>query len=299
MKVVSLRLCALALLIFALESGAPGDAQPSSGTDSNTIIVNGHRLPAATLEARVSRFVRGRGKYSRIDQITMWRDPVCPLVRNLPAAYGAFISARIEEIARNVGAPTIQQCSPNIEIIFTPQPQTVMDEVAVHSPTLLGFHFAPNTRALATVTKPIQAWYVTATSNGVQTVIDGPLNPQPGGTAGSRLTHGLQSVLMHVLILVNTNEISGRPVGPIADYLAMLSLSQITAQEQGRCVDVASMTNLFSADCPDTLKPQSLTIADMAYLEGIYSMGPSDIGSLQRSAIFSRMVRRMRGGAGA
>jgi hypothetical protein len=230
---------------------------------------------------------------SKIDQLTRWIDPVCPVVRNPPPGFDQFISARIKAIAASVGAPSKEPCRPNIEIIFTAQPQTVMDGVAEHDPILLGYHFVHGKRDAAKVTQPIQAWYVTATTNGMQTYTDDPYHGTPGGAAGSRLSHGLQSVFSHILILANTDKIAGYPVGPIADYIAMLALSQAKAEDN--CTEFSSIMDLMSSDCADADKPASLTFADKAYLEGLYAMKPTLIGSLQRSSISEHMVRSLNG----
>jgi hypothetical protein len=216
---------------------------------------------------------------------------VCPEVKNLPAGFSAFISARIKAIAKSVGAPTKEACKPNIEIIFTAQPQIVMDRVAKDAPILLGYHFVHSTVAAAKVTRPIQAWYITATGNAMETYIDDPYHGTPGGAAGSRLSHGLRSVFSHILVLADTDKVAGYPVGPVADYIAMLVLSQ--AQAQDDCAELPSILDLMSPNCAGPDKPQSLTIADKAYLEGLYSMNSTLIGSLQKSSVIEHMVQSL------
>ena len=78
-------------------------------------------------------------------------------------------------------------------------------------------------------------------------------------------------------------------MGPIADYIAMLALSQATAQDN--CAELPSILDLMSPDCPDAEKPQSLTVADKAYLEGLYAMDIGVIGPIQMSDISDHMMK--------
>jgi hypothetical protein len=291
--------CTSGLLAFLtltlLQSGAASqDAKPQShpydSAPPETVVVTGHRPAEKSLKAVVWKFVYAHATYSpKIDQLTRWVDPVCPVVRNLPPGFDQFIIARIKAIAASVGAPVKDDCTPNIEIIFTARPQTVMDGVAENDPRLLGYHFVHDTKKAAQVTQPIQAWYVTATSNEIETYLDDPYHGTPSGAPG-RLSHGLLSVFSHVLILANTDVLVGRPIGPVADYLAVLALSRSHAEDD--CVQLPSILDLLSDDCPE--KPESLTIADKAYLEGLYLMDKKQIGSLQRSNISEHMVRSLK-----
>src|SRR5215469_14106963 len=141
-------------------------------------------------------------------------------------------------------------------------------------------------------TAPIQAWYVTATSNEISTMRDDPnstffstamgggsvaLNPktgrsfsgggavaQTGFPGGSRISTRDYSEFAYVTILVNSEKVAGHPIGPIADYIAMLALAEAKAPDN--CSELASILDYLAPDCSE--KPQSLTYADKAYLEG-------------------------------
>jgi hypothetical protein len=266
---------------------APADTASSS---TETVIVTGRRPSREERDKVVWNFVYAHAKLApKIDQLSRWLVPVCPGVQNLPAAYGGFITTRIREIAKSVGAPVGDNCRKNIEIVFTSDPQSYMDGIAEKAPQLLGYHYVHQTKDLATVTKPIQAWYVTATSNRIDSYVDDPYHAAPAGTPGSRISHGEISVFDRILIVADTSKVSGYPVGQIADYLAMLSLSE--AEAPGDCAELPSILGLFAPDCPETRKAQSITAADKAYLTGLYAMDPDEIGSLQKSAIANHMLR--------
>jgi hypothetical protein len=285
----------LTLLTLPLPA-ASQDKKPLTGNDAappETVIVTGKKPPdQKTLDDVVRAFVDAHAKYSpKIDQLTRWVNPVCPEVRNLPAGYSDFITKRIKAIAASVGAPTKEPCKLNIEIIFSADPQAILDKVAASDPRLLGYHFVHDADKSAKVTQPIQAWYVTSTSNAMETFIDDPYKGAPSGELGSHFSHGLYSVFNHALIIVNTDRVAGYPIGPVADYIAMLALSQ--SQAPDNCNDLDSILDYMSANCAQ--KPESLTVADKTYLEGLYHMGKWDIGSLQKSSVSEHMQDSLSG----
>jgi hypothetical protein len=276
-----------ALTFVGIAAWTPGHAQTPQD-DRRDIVVTG-RLDPPTLAQEIRRFVRGHARLTRIDQLARWREPVCPRVLNLPSAYANFITDRITTVAREAGAPTQADCSPNVTIVFTTEPQAVLDSIRAENPLYLGAHFINQRDRLATMTRPIQGWYVTATSNHLQTAIDEPMRDPLSGATGSRLTHGLQSVFVHVLILVDQNQVAGAEIGPISDYVSMLALTDIR-EESWACGGLVTIMELFST-CGEA--PQQLTTPDRAFLQGLYTMDEEAIVSLQRAHIAGRMRDRI------
>ena len=113
-----------------------------------------------------------------IHQITRWRTGICPSTRGLETEMNAFVTARVRAIAATVGAPRQDSpdCKANVQILFTLEPQKVLDAVAKQDSRMLGFHYSREDKALVTMTRPIQGWYVTSTRNfkGIE-IIDDPL----------------------------------------------------------------------------------------------------------------------------
>ena len=290
-------LAVAAALLAIVAEAFPSRAQetktastPATAAPPETVVVTGQRPGREAREKIVWNFVYSHAKLApKIDQLSRWIAPVCPEVRNLPPAFAMFITNRIKAVAKSVGAPLREPCRTDIEIIFTSDPQALMNVVAAKNPELLGYHYVHDTDAVASVKRPIQAWYVTATSNRVRTYIDDPYHPAPSGTPGSRLSRGQLSVFDHLLIVADSAKVAGYPAGEIADYLAMLSLSE--ADAPGDCGELPSILDLLSSGCPAPEKPHSLTAADTAYLDGLYAMDPDEIGSLQKSAIANHILR--------
>jgi hypothetical protein len=264
---------------FAQHAAPP----PASKAPPESVTVVGQRPTREQRDKIVWDFVYAHAKLApRIDQLSRWTVPICPEVLNLPGGFADFITARIKAVAKSAGAPVADPCKKNVEIVFTSDPQAFIDDVAKKKPMTLGYHFLHQIEAMAKVTKPIQTWYVTATSNLLETYIDDPYHPPPSGRPGSRLSHGQISVFANVLILVDSKKAAGYSVGEIADYLAMLSLSE--ADAPNNCGELPSILDLMSPDCA-AAAPEALTAADKSYLEGLYAMEEDEIGSLQKSGI--------------
>jgi len=144
---LSIRAAFVALLaVVALPSSTLSEDANSplgySASPPEVVVVTGHRPGAEHLDTVVWNYVYAHGKLSdKIGQVTRWRAPVCPEVRNLPPAFDAFIKARIKAIAASVGAPVKEPCRINVEVIFSAEPQAIMDRVAESDPVLLGYHF--------------------------------------------------------------------------------------------------------------------------------------------------------------
>jgi hypothetical protein len=259
-------------------------------------------------------FVRSYAKPERSGQIGRWAEAVCPTTIGLSPSLDAYVSERIETLAGLVGAPGPKQvgCRPNIEIIFTDEPQKVMEEVAVQKEgAFLGFHYAAQEAALRSVRHPIEARYLTSTQDAtgassadVETgsTFHGSLVSAIGSSAGSsnanglvtygcapsRFTHCTSSFYTNILIVADANAMIGRKLGPIADYIAVLALSH--AQSLDECGTLPTILDLFAAKCGDRSAPGGWTPNDLAYLKGLYSMDPEGELFMEKGAIADRMT---------
>jgi hypothetical protein len=162
--------------------------------------------------------------------------------------------------AVHVRLRTRQPCKPNVLIIFTTEPQRLMDDVAARKPRLLGFQYIANIPKVKTMDHPIQAWYVTGSQ----------------GTGG-----------------VETDDIWAHyPIGSISDYVAMATLSQTRIIDG--CGELPSILDLMAPDCKSE-KSEAITGGDMAYLRALYSIDMRKELFLQRAEIESRMMQEFAG----
>jgi hypothetical protein len=260
----------------------------------------------------------------RLDQVARWAQPVCVTVQGLPLSANAEVKARVEEAASALKVPVKGAgCPPNLQIVFTDQPQAFMDKVADEHERLLGYWHHRDRDKLKTVTRPVQAWYVTGTGgSGTDTV---PLEfefVKAGGQAGTnqpprrgtvgRQPHGFQyddednywwgstgcgdnphftacltSEFQDVLVVVDTRRMGDYGPGLISDYVVMLSLAQPKSLDG--CNVLPSVLDLFSQGCSN-FAMEGLTRADVAYLTALYKTNLEGRKAVQQTDIAEKMA---------
>ena len=300
---------AILLLLFVLASGA--SAQPNPPADIEKIIVSAPKYNFAVTPNAISHVFIGSFAMPSLllGTIPRWQTGICPEIRGLRPDLADFISRRLLEIAAQAGAPVKEKsCAPNLSVTFTPEPQKLLDNIRAKDAEALGYHGA------VIISHPIQAWYSTGTVDidghvfkDVETIYhDDTINPfmvppkfivtsstpmpkvegMPGRT-------GLKSRFLGVFIIVDSHQTANLQVNAVADYLAMLALSQTKAYDS--CQMVPSIANLIAPDCDDKLKPDSATASDMAYLKGLYAKDAGASLIVQQDQIAGEMATALGG----
>ncbi len=137
---------------------------PQNSHPLQEVQVTASKLDRRTLKRVAIQFVKLHGAVSPvIRQIGRWQADVCPRVTGLNSAASALVSRRVEEVAQSVGAPTRgvgKRCTVNVEIVFTPEPQQLLNHIAKAYPELLG-----SSRSVGDTVfhRAIQSWYLTGT----------------------------------------------------------------------------------------------------------------------------------------
>ena len=195
-------------------------------------------------------------------------------------------------------------------MLFTDRPQTIVDTLASRTHgQVLGLHFVGETQALIRVTRPVQAWYITGTS-GDDNSQDKRIDPDAtvdsehahvridqayGGEldtgTGSLVPPQNRSQFVNVLIVVDAGKLAGHEIGPVADYIAMLALSQAATLDA--CSPLPSILDVFAAHCTTRPTPTALTDSDLAFLKALYSSDLSTSGSFARTRVAHAMARDM------
>jgi hypothetical protein len=306
------------------------DTRSTAEQPLQEVTVTGTRaLDHRALSRAVSGFVQSHSAPStRINQIGRWHQYVCPLVTGLQPAGRDFITRDIVDVARGVGAPTGpvgKTCPITVEIVFTPDPQALLDRVAKVYRPLLGLYPASQMRKVTTFSRPIQAWYETGTrsmdqmqmpipgmgaGSSAQNFGAGPgaevplvtggqidsevtaMGMQPSGTAGSYLGHRIRSEFVHVLIIADSRQLERYPLHSIADYIALLSLTRMAQLDH--CAPLPSITDLLAGACA-TPVPDALTAADRAYLKGLYSADLEQNLNIEQVEVRDQMMRAIEG----
>jgi hypothetical protein len=259
-------------------------------------------------------------------KIARWEHPICPVVAGQNPHFTNFITQRVKYIALAAGAPvnTEASCTPNIEIVFTTTPQDLLDTVSRDDQHYLGyFSSVAQKKALATVIRPIQAWYATESTdikgrrrldtgrsivggttvenfNSLSTSSSGDIGSNTGGTAltdmppffastGNHLNDGIHTGFVHVLIVIDSTKLAGQGIVPLADYISMLALTQLNSLDA--CQDLPSIVNRMAPDCGRAV--DGLTKYDLAYLGALYHMTTGRNMVLQQGEIGDLMTDRL------
>lgn len=253
-----------------------------------------------------------------LDQMARWNVPVCPMAAGVPKEFARFVEKRIREVAAEVGAPVREGCKQNVSIIFTPEPQTIVNEIRRRSSAFLGYHHSTaRGDELARVTHPIQAWHMTGTrdlrgnleadnprgqTNTLVITYPNPAPPPdmvtiylPNASArtvtGGRLGNGLSSEFTHALIVADINWAQGPEIGTVADAMAVLALSRPALPDN--CRSLASILDLLAKHCPRAAETKAITPADLAFLRGLYRMKPDDFLAKQQNEVAYQMQQAL------
>jgi hypothetical protein len=279
---------------LANSSGEPGPSKAAN--DLSGVTVTAPQKPNPLVNP-ASQFVRQHLPQAQSDQYPRFRDDICVKVIGLPPEFNAFVAKRIVELAGQVRAPVAKaaSCVANVHVIFTPQPQAQLDDIARRKDILIGFHFTSQLEKLTTVNRPVQAWYVTRTRDTTGNSWIEVANPcpwgapgcgdRPIGRAGSRLGNDMSAEVVHSLILADTNKVAGEKIDAIADYIAVLALAKWQGVE--RCNAIPTILNLMADGCEAA--PQAVTETDLALLTALYTVDPREFGAQQRMSIADRM----------
>jgi hypothetical protein len=319
----------LALLLLVQGAAAQSAGAPSSPDQHiDTVQVTAPKVP---LDKAINNFVKSYAAPSiQADKIPKWASGICPMTEGLTPSLNLGVTALLKLVAAQVGAPvaTKAPCNTNVEIIFTRTPQAVLDDIAKNYEDLLGYHDVAQTKRIATMSHPIQAWYATATRDDNGSLVSDSAQQSPmcaeadaeiaaecgggikitgsrattacsiavqnfvkycGGrkVTGSRITDGLKSEFAYVTVVVDVNKLGELGIKSVANYVAMLALSQTQAFET--CQPLSSITNLMTTGCDSTFKPNTISSNDIAYLNALYKMNPDNMLGGQQSDIAHQM----------
>lgn len=301
---------ALALLgWFAIAAWAIASDVPAPLLQQVTVIAPRPPTPAQLAGESVPNFIlhHATAPVALGGQLTRWRVGICPKTRGLSSGFNAFVTARIRAVASSVGAPVKSEanCKVNLQILFTTEPQTAIDEIANASPMLIGNHYESQLRAMQAVHHPIQGWYVTATSGAYGsrvlddtarlniiwgTDIGHVVGTVPHCLPGSHLQTECSNEIINVILIADSRKVAGYTIGSISDYLAVLALSM--EQSPDRCDPLPSILDLMTPGCRNASKPSGVTAGDLAFLRALYQSDLSVVGALERSDIYAGMMRQ-------
>ena len=238
----------LAKLMFVAVGAVALAASPGRGAQADTPVVANPKDDAA-------RFVQSYATVNPFNYVVRYRARICIGVAGLPPDQAAKLKNRIEAVAQSLTQRLYafqQGCGgyKNVTIEFTGDPQRRLDEIAAKRPRVLGDKHS-DTYNVKTVSRPIQAWYQTRDC---------------GDVCGPERVY---KHLYETLVLVDQKRTAGADLTTIADYVAMLVLSEPRSPDQ--CQTLPSVLDLFTGPCQGRTAPTGLTPTDLAYLKAVYT----------------------------
>jgi hypothetical protein len=302
----------------AADQASSSSASSSAAAHQAEVVITGKR----ELTKKINTFVNQLTDFDAGDPargLARWEQHVCPLVAGLPAQYGEYILARLSDIAQAAGAPLAgRHCHPNLFIVVTTQPQTLLQGLEQrHRSVVFGSAAPTMVNDFIGSPRPVRTWYNTEqrTAEGLPLakmsfsgISSQYAVPVKGGEAilavspsssdaysfaanpwsqASHLTLNVVLVIDRAFVIVDPTRFKGVTLGQLADYVAMSGLAQI--KSDARLGDAPSILTLFER-APQAASA-GLTDWDRAFLRALYKTEHKSI--LQRREIALEMVRAM------
>ena len=267
----------------ALAQGAPAaPAQKPESTTVGEVVVQGRTQTTQSFAKDVEKFVLEEGHTGPLGQISRWAQPICPMTAGLSPGFAEFVNKRIEAIAARVGAPGSERCGKgvNVMVVFTTVPDELMADVRRHHEALLGFHGVGETRDLSAFRPPMKSWHVTMTRAPGYLAIDTPYTRLPNWGA-SHTPPPTKSEFAFALVVVDAKLLEGQAIGPVADRIAMLTLSNPAPRDS--CGPLPTIMDLLEPNCAADGSTEGLTSYDEAYLKALYAFKAHDYQGEDRS----------------
>ena len=300
--IVATSLACAPLVGAAAQGNQPASAdKTAASTTVGEVVVKGARKtkPSAAFQQAVSGFVAAQSQPSHIGLLARYMTPVCPSVVGLTQRFAEYISQRITEVAAQAGAPRGSCLRSNVRVVFTSQPQKLMDYVRAKDPGLLGYHFLQEERTLAAFQGPIDAWHMTGTRgwDGASWADDATNQKDPNVAKGGhyataslgagRLRGTVSSEFLFALVVVDSARVEKLPIGRIADQIAMMVLTN--PKRSRTCSALPTLLDSLNPDCPASASLVSFSPYDEALLKGLYASDAQATGATQRNDIAQRI----------
>ena len=276
----------LAFLLTAAQT-APAQQPPAPGEPpSGTIIVEGQRNPAKTID----NFVRDLTPAPMGGQLGRFEDPVCPVVLGMPAREAKLIHDRLRQVAGAVGmkvAPA--RCVPNLYLLVGGTKKEVIDGLDRKFPALLTGLSRRQIGALKQVPGPAVSWQILDRigADGMPLSLARmapdaePVRIVRGVGGISRISEQTKVKFVASLIMFEASALDGVTTRQLADYAAMRTFAATDPGSTGR-LPASSILELFQPGASPAEAPASVTWWDFAFLKSLYASTTAVTATAQR-----------------
>ena len=260
--------------------------------------------PLETVEVTASREKMRREIQTFVHKVTRlegefvgrWGVSICPLVVGPSDSQAQFIRHRLVEVqdtVRKYKSDPESKCRPNLFVIITDEAEQLIADWRVRDPGMFRWKSREGVSRSGGV-GPVRTWH-----NAIVEPADGSAStgsrlqvPKTSGKAScplkGRIEAGCWEHITAVVVLVDTRATGKVTLAQLADYISVVSLSQIDLSADLGGVD--SILRLFALPPPE-VPPAGLTEWDHAFLNGLYRASYSPMN--QQRDIEARMVREL------
>jgi hypothetical protein len=292
----------------ALAAYAPSEP----ATSNETIIVTGQKPDKATLRRETSAFVKRVTALPDENQYARRNEALCAVVTGIDDQYASRVSAKIAAVAEAVGLEVMREkCKPNLLVQFTADSNAYLTAVKKSQPRLLAGLRPEERLALFASQSPVRWWYSTESrdSGGQPIRLAGPpagllvagrdttgVLPTPNrgflrSYSASQIDTQLSVNLATTIVVVDVEKATGFPLDSVAAYATMVSLAQIKLSSEYS--SFPSILGIFKPSNLADKAPRDLTEWDYAYLRALYKIPSNRTARVQRTQIFSEMVKQL------
>jgi hypothetical protein len=238
------------------ETASPSPTKSANSVDSPAGETQSNN---SEMERNIRTFIQSVVAFHNDADYALWPVPVCPFVAGISPQQKEFMFSHLSGIAQAAGVlPTPANCSPNLFIYFTSDPDALLVKLRHSDPRLFDTPngLAPLNHFLNTA-RPIRVWY--------NDYIDSKVS-------GSRLVRDYIRLISNSIIVVDTKRIGNANLGQVSDYIALIGLAEVNLDSD--LGNARTILRLFGAAGDEQI--HGLTSWDRALLKSIYRTPPRD-----------------------
>lgn len=279
---------------------APAVAQTPSD-DSDKVTITGVQ------PERMRDYVQQLMEPGKLGQLSRWNDKVCPGIVGVKTDVAQAMLDRVAMRAISVGLGVGEPgCDANVLIVVTEDAQKFTPTFVQQNKKLFGDSIGGgNTmgkQALAsfsTKDRPVRWWHVSQTVTDRGKVLgDSVATPSADGISGaqvarvnsaSRLTASTHQEFNRIIAIVDSSKTKGVSFNAVADYIALLALTQVQADADPAGYD--SILNVFEGPIGSDEPLKGWTAWDTAFVQGLYAIRTNFVTSQQQENEIVRHVK--------
>lgn len=254
------------------QTGSSPQTMPGSESTLDDVLVEGR-----SIEQQSRSYVEEIAAPPGSQRLASWDRRLCVGLTGLDARYAQYLLDRISAVAASVGLdPGDPGCRPDVLIAFTREPDVVaqawvQDDLDLfrpsrHGGTDLG---AEALERFKVTDAPIRWWHVSLSVNAATGT--SVTRTRGEGTAPnfihtpSRIQSQTRERLIRAFVIVDAEQIGQVAFGSLADYLALVALTQVDPEADTGRLD--TVLNLFAGQ-----PAARLSGWDNDYLQALYRM---------------------------